>query len=283
MSSRNNPSIVALVNAISNGLSAGQFTDLARKIAEDLDKVFTQVNTGPLPEVSGENLTHINPASIDSPGDDPQLVTDQGQVALLNVENTFSADIQSIEGTTNPQLRVGGSANTKGRIEEVGAGNIIFSSNIVYAGGAYGGDAAAVGSMVQLFGGGINFWHWTGAALVQRGSFDANGVFQIGAPTFLTGATAAEVVMQNAKSIRANNAAANGLIQMIGVDGNDHVVIGASNVVGGAGHVVIPNRSSANVPAAAGSMAGVIMIDDTNNWFVFYAGAARFRLAGVAF
>lgn len=51
MSSKNKPAIQSLVSAITNGLTPGQFLDLAQKISDDLDKVFTQVNTGPIPRI----------------------------------------------------------------------------------------------------------------------------------------------------------------------------------------------------------------------------------------
>jgi len=51
MSSNNKPSINSLISAIAGGLQSGQLQDLAQKISDDLDKVFSQVNTGPIPRI----------------------------------------------------------------------------------------------------------------------------------------------------------------------------------------------------------------------------------------
>lgn len=65
MSSKNKPSIQSLVSAITNGLTPGQFQDLAQKISDDLDKVFIQINTGPLPRVLARTEIDDNVAYTD--------------------------------------------------------------------------------------------------------------------------------------------------------------------------------------------------------------------------
>lgn len=114
MSSKNKPSIESLIYAISLGLNPGQTQDLMQKISDDLDKVFTQVNTGPLPRILssselggnvaytdkydsfelGIGITGINVNGIINPGD---IVYDANKGFIIELKTGAVNDFELLD------------------------------------------------------------------------------------------------------------------------------------------------------------------------------------------
>jgi len=282
VSSRNYPSISTLVNAISGGLSDGQASDLMHKISDDLDMVFTQINTGPLPAVSGANLLHINPVNIDSPGDNPPLVESQGKVAFLNVANIFIKNQEIDLDLGQLILKITTTPTKFGRVQTIADGNFLFSSNLSWSGAVFQTDAGN--------GSGINFTDEI-VRIRQRIAgvdytpitVDATRRIILGHPLNISGA-ADEILLANNKGIRAANAAASGGLEIARLDANNLVNLGShTNGTGGDGNISISRSTTANMPTAGATRNGILIINSTTNELCFYTGNLRYKLVGVAF
>jgi len=280
VSSINSATISALVNAITGGLTTGQSYDLMRRVSEDLDSVFTTVNSGPLKAVNASALLHINPVNIDSPGDVPPNVTSQGQVAFLNVANNFILNQRISRNYATFETNYNN--NEIGRMQSHVANGTFFGNNMNFTGGAWASDTGNPGSAISCFAGGIFFLGFPGA-IALRGSIDANGIWNIGAPASLVNAVINDIVLEKQKDIRASNNAATRAVSLIRLDANDLVGLGSDALNTGKGHVAIPWVTAANLPAAAAAVDGVIVQDKTNNRLCFYQNGARYYVAGTAF
>jgi hypothetical protein len=261
MSSINAATIQTLVNAISGGLTSGQTYDLVRKIAEDLDSVFSTVNSGPLKAVDASALLHINPVNIDSPGDNPQLVLSQGKVAFINWANIFSKSqtfttdvlfsagigIWTPDATVPANLRFYVDAN--GVILRMGAGAINIQDNA----------------------GNLKAATFASGAIVSR-----NQVTDPGASGFYA---------DNNRGLSGVNAAASAFLKMITIDTNDVVRLGLdANSGSRVGHVGVPQKTTANMPPAAAASDGIIAIDKTLNTLCYWVNGTRLAIpAGAAF
>lgn len=285
MSSRNAASIGTLVNAISGGLTSGQTYDLMRQITNDLDEVYTQVNTGPLPTNSAINLLHINPAHIDSPGDSPQLVTSPGNVAFINWANLFIKN-QRIQEVTFPEWEVRWTGGTKiGRFGLMADGEALFSSNLYFDGTNWQCDNGNNGVGIHMDGVGNLYivQMQAGTAVNAMQVEAAKGNLIMDPASYKTPILSNEIIYKNNRSIRGVNAANNGFFQMLGIDANDVIKIAANFAASGKGHLSIPNDTAANLPAAAANQDGTIVIDKTNNRFCFYHSGLRYYVLGTAF
>lgn len=246
------------------------------KINTDLDKVYETLFGGPLPAVDGSALLHINPVNIDSPGDIPTLVKNQGQIAFLNLPNTFLFDqnITAAEGTWD---------STNAHVGNAIGGDAYIGANLKWKGGAWGSDLGGVAMLLYMIGGTAQFYHWNGAALVLRYNIDINGVHRYGVPLSVVNAVAGDLVLENQKDVRASNTLTTAAVSLIRLDANDLVVLGNDAVNSGRGHVAIPWVAAANLPAAGAAKDGIIVIDKTNHRLCFYETGARYYVAGTAF
>lgn len=287
MSSINAATISTLVNAISGGLTAGQTYDLVRKISEDLDDVFSTVNSGPLKAVDGSALLHINPKNIDSPGDSPQLITDPGPVAFTNWANIFLQDqvIKRADGVS--LLVVDGNAGTqRGFIGQSNGANAYHSHNMYLFGGVWQVDGAPPASMLFQTAGKNVFYSHNGAVLSPPlFTITPNIGSYFGPVPSVTLMGLYDVALLNESYIRGSNVAGNNNLGMIRVNANDVVELGPdANSGARIGHIVIPQKTTANMPPAAAASDGIIAIDKTTNKLCYWVGGVRYALAiGVAF
>jgi hypothetical protein len=246
MSSNNQPTILTLVNGISNGLSNGQSYDLMRRIAEDLDVVFTQVNDTGLP-VSGEAID----ITLTPESNFPDTVAFTDKLNVFTVDQTVHAIIYG------------------NNIRAMGSGAGLLSEDRVTPGNYSG---------IYRTGGISRVWSSVFGDVITFNDFGGIG---LGGATLIT--VIGGVTLKNGKSLWGENAATVSLISMIATDGNDLVSLGLSADSTGSGHVSIPRDTAANLPAAGANRNGIIVGDKTNNRFCYYINGARFWLLGTAF
>lgn len=272
----NTASISALVSAISGGLTKGQTYDLMRQIADDLSSITDTVTGVSTALRFTDTGIVIDPEFIASPGDLPQLVSSPGRVAFTNWENIFIKN-QTIKKDEAELILETEQGSNAGRLVMLGDSSVMLSENVDWDGSTLSG----VGFFIQLTSNELFLNSWSGAVTNQYLKIDATGRVLIGTPGFTTGATVNEVVLQNNKSIRSSNAAAGANIQMIGVDANDIIRVGANNTATGVGHFAIPDRTTANLPASgAATQDGTIVIEKgTPPNFIIYTGGLRYRVA----
>lgn len=281
MSSQNKVSIQGLISAIANGINAGQQTDLFQKISNDLDKVFSQVNSGPLPENSAVNLKHIQASEIDgviARANLPPLI------AYDDVANPFTQDQTITKALATMFFKVV-SATKFGRVEAVADGRTLFSSNLFYTGSAYSTDTGN-GAGVEFLDDNIKFRQRTGGTDKIPFEIDTTSVIKIGNPAVTGGIGAGETIIPNNKGIWAVNQASNDAHQLVKLDANNLVVLGGTAQSGGNpfGHINIPSKSSVNLPNAGASSNGIIVIDSTNTRLCYYTGGLRYFIpAGTSF
>jgi hypothetical protein len=285
-SSRNEQSISTLVNAIQGGLTVGQSYDLLRQISDDLKTAFNRIEEFKNPyNAESDDSTFIDPTHIASPGDLPQLVLSQGQVAFLNTPNVFTRN-QIILNDDIPSLTIYWNASTtpkKGRMQMIQDGQMVFSCNMYWDGSAWTTDTGD-GSGIYFDGAGnIYFKEQIAGTHYNVAQFTTGRVLTFDPGGFSTGALDGEILYKNNRSIRGINAASNALFQMIGITNTDQIVIGANAASTGKGHVKHPDATTANLPAAAAANDGIIAIDKTTNKICWWENGSRFAVAGVAF
>lgn len=265
MSSKNLQNIDSLINAIGNGLTPGQTTDLLRMVSEDLDKVFSQVNTGPLPEIDGLVPLGSLPHGI----------------AFLDEENQFTQN-QELTGKTEPTLNIRWLNGTvKTRLMQPLDGDSLYSTNLYYN-GSWNSDSGD-GSGLYLSTSEITFLQFISGAISIPLAIDSAKTIKIGVIASTTGCGAGDVVIKNSNHLRSVNNAGNNTYSMMRLDSNDLIGLGSDATSAGPGHVAIPQVTSANLPAAGAAKDGIIVIDKTNHRLCFYESGNRYFCAGTAF
>lgn len=245
MSSNNQPTIASLVNGISGGLSPGQSYDLLKRISEDLDIVFSHVDDGL--DVSAEHIDLTETPESQFPA----------TVAFTDKINTFSVD-QNITGI----LRIK---------------NQILSSTS--ASGFFCDDRTAAGNFGGMYKSGGILRLWDGVTQDRISIRYTGGIGMDGCVSLpISG-----ISFNNSVGIYGLNAAGTALLQIVQVDANNLVLLGAAADSTGNGHVSIPRDTAANLPAAGATRNGIIVMDKTNNYFCYYVNGARYFLLGTAF
>lgn len=270
MSSKNIALINSLISAIQGGLLPAQEQDLARKLAADLDEVYTQVNTGPLPPNSGQNL-------------DLTLVPETAfpdKVAFTDKANQFSVT-QTIRGIrTSLEMvwddGIGGIGATKGRVQKANINWTFFSNNLAFDGVNFVSDSGN-GAGINFVDSQIGFLQLIGGVLTVPFVIRSDKIIQWNSAV-VTGAVAGDMVFTNSMFLRAANAAGTTTLPIFQLDANNLVGLG-SNPVGattGEGNVSIPRAFAADLPAAGATRNGIIIIDKTNNRLCYYSNANRY-------
>lgn len=263
MSSKNAPFIKAYATAVANGLTPGQESDLANRIADDLDAVYTALFTGPLPINSAVNLTAIQRSALPD------------KIAWTDLENNFDTFSQKVT------LDYGGwfsyfTAGTKpSRFQNTIDGGTLIGSGISFDGGGYHTDGGDNSGMQFNNGYVTEIVAYVAGALKHMFRIETAGQVTIGQLTTLTSLVIGELGIANNKIIRGTNAAGTDNLPLITIDANNLVQAG-SNAASGNGAFSIPKNTNANLPAAGATRNGIIVIDTTNSRLCYYVGGLRY-------
>ena len=272
MSSNNKPSINSLISAISGGLQSGQLQDLAQKISDDLDKVFSVVFTGPLPVNSAENLTDIAREALPP------------NIAWTDVANIFTLDQQIFKSLPEFEVKFN-PGTTIGRFGSAADDLFFISGNLKWDGANWVTDTGNPASMIQFNAGTITFMSRDGTGILQGMKVNTKGAIEFGFPGFVTGAVKGEIILQNSRNVYGANAASTKILPLMMFDANDLLSLG-SNPVGattGEGNVSIPRAVTADMPVAGGTRNGILLINKTTAELCYYVNGLRYKIIGVAF
>lgn len=286
MSSRNLPAERALANAIANGLTPGQESDLVNKVVDDLDQVFTAVFTGPLPPNDAVNLTNLQRSALP-----PKIAwTDLANVFdLTQTISTTTVDSQAweIKGNYSMFRALFTTAATKPtRLESIGDGKTLLGSGIYFDGTGFHDDGGNNSGIVLNNGMAFEVIQYIAGVIGHFLRVESTGVTTLGILTSQVDLVANELGLKNSKFIRGTNAAATHNHPMIGLDANDLVLVG-SNPTGfttGEGNLRIPQAVVADLPTAGATRNNIIIIDKTNSRLCYYVNGLRYFIPiGTAF
>lgn len=286
MSSRNLPAERALANAIANGLTPGQESDLVNKVVDDLDQVFTAVFTGPLPPNNAINLTNLQRSALP-----PKIAwTDLANVFdLTQTISTTTVDSQAweIQGNYSMFRALFTTAATKPtRLESIGDGKTLLGSGIYFDGTGFHDDGGNNSGIVLNNGMAFEVIQYIAGVIGHFLRVESTGVTTLGILTSQVDLVANELGLKNSKFIRGTNAAATHNHPMIGLDANDLVLVG-SNPTGfttGEGNLRIPQAVVADLPTAGATRNNIIIIDKTNSRLCYYVNGLRYFIPiGTAF
>lgn len=276
--SPNRTVIKSLIETLQRAVDPAKLYDLLKKMFFDLDKVYTTLFEGPLPAVSGENLTNLSREGMPD------------GVAYTDVANVFTEDqlIQKLRPALElrNEATVGVLSAILARFKQIDDTKTLFSSGIDFDGTNYIDDAGT-GAGIEINGdtGEILFIQVTGGIKTVRARISPAGLLSLGIlPLFETGSIAGDLLIANVRSIRSVDAAAGATYSMIVMDGNDLIGLGRSAANTGKGHVTIPRVAAVDIPAAGVSRNGIILIDSTNNRICYFNNNLRYFMpAGTAF
>lgn len=262
MSSKNAPFIKAYATAIANGLSPGQESDLANRIADDLDAVYTALFTGPLPVNSAVNLTDISRTSLP-----PKIAwTDLVNLFEKNqeIDLTYGAWISRATGGTKPS-----------RFQNTLDGGTLVGSGISFDGTGYHTDGGDNSGMQFNNGYAAEIVAYVGGVLKHLFRVESAGQVTIGQLATLTGLVIGELGIGNSLAFRGTNAAGNANLPLVFIDVNNLVQLGSNNATGD-GAIAIPKNTAVNLPASGATRNGIIALDTTNNRLCYWVNGNRY-------
>ena len=111
----------------------------------------------------------------------------------------------------------------------------------------------------------------------ERMRLTDGGILALGT-TNVTNVQAGELVLANAKYIRGLLQDGTDSSNLIGLDTNNSAVVG-----GGSRMVLVGYLAAASLPAGAANLNGGLVVDSTNNRWIFYSGGNRYYIAGTSF
>lgn len=256
-----------------------KLAEALRKLTNNLEQIFKTLNEGPLPAVSGENLTDIQAENIEGTIPTENL---PDNIAYIDTQNQFST-FQYFYNTLVFIACLFTGGNQFFRLGTIADGDYFIGVNLFWNGAAWQQDVGVPGAALRFVNGAIQLLIYN-AGLLTAFAIDVNSVLYFGQPATVTGATAGEPVLANNKHLRGPNAAATATFRLIGIDNNNIVQLGKDASAGGDGHVAIPLVPNASIPTAGGSKNGIIMIDTDNSRLVYFVNGNRYYLPiGTAF
>jgi hypothetical protein len=129
----------------------------------------------------------------------------------------------------------------------------------------------------------MNVIQFIGGTATSTFKIEPGGQVTIGDIANLTGLGIHELGLRNARSLKGFNQGGTQSYSLIHFDVNDMVRLGADSQSSGVGHVAIPKDTTGTIPAAGATRNGLILIDETNNRFCFYANNNRYFVGGTPF
>ena len=161
----------------------------------------------------------------------------------------------------------------------VAGGNTRLPNDTYLLWGATGGEGPAIygeTTVLDLLSGttAIVFKGQTGT---ERMRLTNAGILALGT-TNVTNVQAGELILANAKYIRGLLQDGTDSSNLIGLDTNNSAVVG-----GGSRMVLVGYLAAASLPAGAANLNGGLVVDSTNNRWIFYSGGNRYYIAGTSF
>lgn len=235
----------------------------------DLNEVFNAVFDGPLPAVDAFNLLNLNAANLTG----TRLPT-TFRIAYLDDVNIFTRGQTITENDDEEPFWEFGFGNTLSdpvvdptsflRIGSLADGEFFISQNAFFDGAAWDQDDAAIDSLILNFENGeLNFEWWDNALGDFRNTWSFVGREQL-----------------------VGNFADSAFLSFVTVDDNDVIRLGetAATDTTPAGHIAIQAKISTEIPLDGDTdNDGIIIIDKTLHYFVFYEGGRRYRVAGTLY
>lgn len=236
----------------------------------DLNEVFNAVFDGPLPAVDGFNLTRLDAESLEG-----TRLPDTFRIAYLDDLNAFTRGQSFINNDdeepvfqigfgnlTDPSLPI--TPTSYWRFGSLADGEFYVSQNASWDGAAWIQDDNAIDSLVCNFiDGDLSLFWWDSVLGDFRNTWALSGP---------------EIFIAN----EADDASLSFALR----DANDVIRLGESAAVDTtpAGYIAIPAKTNTQIPLDADAdNDGIILIDKTNKYLVFYTGGLRYRVAGVAY
>jgi len=259
----------SLINTFQREVKPEKLFSVLTSMNDLLDESYDFITEGPLPAIDGFNLTRLNAASLE--GDFPPGFN----IAYLDEINAFSRGQRIVlDDGAEPFLIMGfGDDDPENpvvpssyfRVGTYQDSEFFISQNVSYDAGFYTQDDAADGSLlIEFIAGTANIKWWDSVLGDFRNTWEING------PEILC-------------SDDADNASYSFVIR----DANDVFRLGedcATDGAASAGYIAIPAKPAAQIPPSGSADAdGIIVIDKTTNYLVFYHSGLRYRVAGVAY
>lgn len=187
---------------------------------------------------------------------------------FLSTSNILSTDATSLLASAGAVIAKGSFAN---------AASIIAIAHDGTAGGTlnvYGNNAATQGSWTLTLRSSDNSLS-TNAIISTATTTTIAGFVSVGAPGSTVGAVAGDLVIGNAKSLRASNAASSGTVVMVSVNASDRIVLGGNDLQWGTAQIALGGGAAPTLGTIGGSGPTAAA---QSGWLKVFnsAGAARF-------
>lgn len=268
MPSQNNLIIKSLTETLQRGIDPAKVYDLVTRMNADLNTAYNTVIDGPLPAIDGFLLTRLNAASLE--GEIPRSFN----IAYTDENNQFWFGQRITQFDEEVPFWTFGFGDLLSdpvvdptsffRIGSIADGKFWLSQNILWDGAAWDRDDAALGALkLDLIDGQLSFDWWDSVLADFRNTWLWDGREQLCA-----------------------NFADSSYLSFVTLDANDVIHLGetAATDTTPAGHIAIPAKISTEIPLSGDAdNDGIIIIDKTLNYFVWYANGLRYRVAGIAY
>lgn len=288
----NQATIASLVESLQKKVEPPKLYEALRRISLDLAQCYDALFFGPLPAVSGENLTDLNALELVGivPEENlPANLAFQDRVNIFNETNDFVFDGDLNDKDELDSIRVGfGVLDDNGddtrtdteieswfRIGIIQDKEFFISQNFKRDETEYLRDDETLdGLILEFIDGELNFKWWAPAD-----AFDYPDPYL------------ADTWAIKGKGLWMTTYEQDDEMNIIYVDPHWDIIYLADSAGSFTddwkGFLAIPNKQNVDLPvidaAEPGRLDGIIAIDKTNNRLVYYTGGSRFRLAGVAF
>jgi hypothetical protein len=243
--------------------------DLLNRMNEDLNETFNTLFDGPLPAVDAFALLNLNADNITG-----TRFPDTFRIAYLDDVNIFTRGQTITEDDDTEPFWKFGFGNTLSdpivdptsflRIGALADGEFFISQNAFFDGAAWDQDDTAIDSLViNLIDGQFSFDWWDNVLGDFRNTWLWDGREQLIA-----------------------DFADTAYLSFVFVDDNDVIHLGESAATDTtpAGHIAIQAKISSEIPLDGDvDNDGIIIIDKTNKYLVFYTGGLRYQVTGVAY
>lgn len=279
--SPNKATISSLVETLQKKVEPAKLYDALRKMNDDLNKAYDALFFGPLPPVSGENLTDLNALELDGIVPEENL---PANLAFQDRENFFD-EINFFVAEDREVLKIGfgvvdesedgtrtvDDINSWFRIGPLDNNEFFLSQNFSWDGSSWTRDDEVLdGFIATIIAGDLQFSKW-----LPADAFDYPAAYL------------ADTWFFHGKELGIANYAQDDELSFSFLDENDIFFLGESASTFAdlwRGHIAIPNKVDTDLPPTGEPICnGIICIDKTAADLVYYTNGLRYRINGTAF